>query len=522
MRKRIQIISAVVLISIITLLLAACTDDKANENQKNNNQASNNQTAQNEVKQAPKTEEPYELTYLTIGDQAAKPMQSDDRIIAEINKRLNIKLTVKIVPEGSTEKVNAAFASGDFPDVVSTYFPSNAVSQWINDGIIIPLNDYIDDLPTFKQNIEENNLQWTAVDGKYYGYPFVSGTKKSNYAVQYRGDWLEKLGIKPPETLDDFYNALKAVANKDTYGFTTNKPNPGDQFNAFNFVFFAYGLPYADYALDDKDNAVPIFEHPAFKQGIEYLRKLWDEKLIDPEFMAIDRPTKEQKFFQGKAGFMDGPLFRHVNRIESGVKKVDPAAKLAWISPPAGPDGKRGMSQKAKTGILTSVTTAAKNPKKAAEFIEFLLSREGKDLLELGIEGIHYTKDGETIKYNEAERAKDGFAENGWAHPLAWGNVTWPIDDNYLPQTEPARDRAVQSVEQASKYFVPNLVERRTKEEIELGSTVNDIYNQYFLNLVNGKLDIDKGIAELSEKWRQQGGDKILKAVNEAYKNSKK
>ncbi|UVI32845.1 extracellular solute-binding protein [Paenibacillus spongiae] len=512
MRKRKQIISTVVFISILTLLLAACGSDKDKENQ----------AAQNGEKQAANKEEPYELTYLTTGDQAAKPLQPNDRIIAEINKRLNIKLTVKIVPEGSIDKINAAFASGDLPDVVSTYFPKNAVSQWIDEGIIIPLNDYLDDMPTFKKDIEELGLQWTAVDGKYNGYPFVSGINKSNYAVQYRGDWLEKLGISPPETLDDFYHALKAVANKDTYGFTTNKPNAGDQFGAFNFVFFAYGLPYGDYALDGNDNVIPIFEHPAFKQGIEYLRKLWDEKLIDPEFMAIDRPTKEQKFFQGKAAFMDGPLFRHLNRIETGVQKVDPAAKLAWIAPPAGPDGKRGMPQKPKGGILTSVTTAAKNPQKAAEFIEFLLSREGKDLLELGIEGLHYTKDGDTIHYKEDERAKDGFAENGWAHPLAWGNVTWPIDDDYLPQTEPQRERAVQSVEEASQYFVPNLVERRTAEEIELGSTVNDIYNQYFLNLVNGKLDIDKGIAELSGKWRQQGGDKILKAVNEAYKNSKK
>ncbi|GGD64277.1 extracellular solute-binding protein [Paenibacillus nasutitermitis] len=514
MPRKIRIVSAMILISIISVMLSACggnqTDNNGGEAQKNNKDGQ---------KQA--AEEPYELTYLTTGDQAAKPLQPNDRIIAEINKRLGIKLTVKIVPEGSIDKINAAFASGDLPDVVSTYYPTNAVTQWIKEGLIVPLNDYLSDMPTFEKNIEEFNLQWTAVDGKYYGYPFIGGTR-SNYTVQFRGDWLEKLGIKPPDTLDEFYSALKAVSNKDTYGLTTNKPDAGNPFTAFNFVFFAYGLPYGDWALDSSDNAVPIFEHPAYKEGMVYLKKLWDEKLIDPEFMAIDRPTKEQKFYQGKAVFMDGPLFRHVNRIESSLQKVNPDGKLEWAAPPAGPDGKRGMAQKSKGGIFTAVTKEAKNPQKAAQFIEFLLSREGKDLLELGIEGIHYTKDGDKINYNEEERKKDGFADNGWAHPLAWGNVTWPIDDDYLPQTEPQRDRAQQSVELATQYFVPNLVPRKTDAEIELGSTVNDIYNQYFLDILSGKVEIDKGLAELSKKWRQQGGDEILKDVNEAYHSSKK
>lgn len=305
----------------------------------------------------------------------------------------------------------------------------------------------------------------------------------------------------------------------DTYGFSTNKPNPGETFNAFQFVFFAYGLPYADWALDEQGKVIPIFEHPAFRQGMAYLRKLMEEKLIEPEFMVNDRPMKEQKFFQGKIGFMEGPLFRHVSRIEGGLQKVNPEGKLGWTAPPAGPDGKRGMPVKPKGGLLTSITSASKHPEKAAELIEFLLSKEGRDLLQLGIEGIHYTGEGDQIVYNEAEREKDGFAANGWAHPLAWGNVTWPIDENYLPLIEPQRERAQQSVQLASQYIMPNLVNKKTEAEIRYSSVLNDIYNQYFLDMLSGKKDIDTGIEELSRKWREQGGDEILKEVSEAYES---
>ena len=467
-----------------------------------------------------------ELTYLTTGDQAAKPLQPGDRIIAEINNRLGIRLNVQIVPEGAVDKINAAFASGDLPDVVTTKFPAESVSQWISEGIIIPIDDYLGAMPTVKQKLE-NGLQWTAIDGKYYGYPFISQTDKSNYTIQFRADWLEKLGIEPPTTLDEFYEALKAVTTQDpdgngkddTYGFSTNKPNPGETFNAFQFVFFAYGLPYADWALDEQGKVIPIFEHPAFRQGMAYLRKLMEEKLIEPEFMVNDRPMKEQKFFQGKIGFMEGPLFRHVSRIEGGLQKVNPEGKLGWTAPPAGPDGKRGMPVKPKGGLLTSITSASKHPEKAAELIEFLLSKEGRDLLQLGIEGIHYTGEGDQIVYNEAEREKDGFAANGWAHPLAWGNVTWPIDENYLPLIEPQRERAQQSVQLASQYIMPNLVNKKTEAEIRYSSVLNDIYNQYFLDMLSGKKDIDTGIEELSRKWREQGGDEILKEVSEAYES---
>lgn len=51
--------------------------------------------------------------------RAAEAIQDNDRIIEAINEKLGIDLTVEIVPEANTEKVNVAMASGDFPDVVT-------------------------------------------------------------------------------------------------------------------------------------------------------------------------------------------------------------------------------------------------------------------------------------------------------------------------------------------------------------------------------------------------------------------
>lgn len=470
-------------------------------------------------------DEIVELTYLTTGDQAAKPIQNEDRIVAEINKRLGIRLNVKIVPQNAYDKINVAFASGDLPDVVTTQYPSDSVSQWIREGLIIPINDYLPAMPTIKERLEKS-LTWTAVDGNYYGYPFITQLERANNTIQYRADWLEKLGLKPPETLDEFYEVLKAVATKDpdgngkadTYGYTTTKPTGSGAIGGFNWVFYAYGLPYSDWALDGQGNVIPKFEHPSFKLGMAYLKKLMDEGLIEPEFMLNDTQMKDQKFFKGRVGVMDGALFRHVNRIETSLQKVDPNGRLGFTDPPSGPDGKRGMNSASKGGLLTAVTKEAANPEKAAKFIEFMVSPEGRELLQLGIEGVHFTRKDGKIEYIEAEREKDNFASGGWAHPLAWGNVTYPLESDYLPETEPQKERALNSVEIASRNIVPSLVKTTTKAEIEFNGIVNELYNQYFMNMLTGKIDIDKGTAELSQKWRAQGGENILKEVAEAYK----
>lgn len=468
---------------------------------------------------------PTKIVFLTPGDNAAMGIKPGDRIIAEINKRLNIDLEVKFVPENGFEKINVAMATGDLPDVVTINYPSPSLNQWISEGLLVPINDYLPVMPTVKEKLEKN-LKWTAVGGKYYGYPFIE--ERSNTTIAYRADWLETLGIKPPKTLDEFYQALKDIATKDpdkngkndTYGLTAQK---SAGFNtSFNFVFYAYGLPNGDWALDDSGKVVPIFEHAAFKQGVQYLRKLWDEKLIDPEFLLNDTQQREQKFYQGKVGFMAAPLFRHVSRLETSLQKVNPDGKLGYTAPPAGPDGKSGMVGTPKNGLFTAVTKNAKNPEKAAKFIEFMLSKEGRSLLELGLEGVHYTKQGDNIVYNEEERAKDGFAAKGWAHPLAWGSVVWPLTVNYLPQTEPQADRAKESVDIATKAMKPNLINTTTAEEIEMNGVLGELMNQYYIEMITGKRDIEAGIAELSKKWRDQGGAKVLDAVNKAYQEQSK
>lgn len=466
------------------------------------------------------------LRWLTTGDTAAKPIEENDRIIKAIEDKLGIDLVVEIVPEASVEKVNVAMASGSLPDIVTGAFGTSATEQWIKDGMVIALDDYLKDAPALKKRLDEE-YAWDLVNGKHYGVPFITQFKSANSLIVFRQDWLDKLGLKYPETLEEMKETLIAFTKKDpdgdgkenTYGYTAVKPSSGG--NPFEWVFFAYGIPYADYSLDKDGNVIPWFEDPAYIPAMKYIKELWDAGVVDPEIMLNTNPKKEEKFYQGKSGAMLAALFRHVNRIEGNLKQLYPDATIAYGMAPKGPDGKFGLSKQGKSGMYTCVTTACKAPDKAVALIDLLLSKEGQDLVRLGVEGVHYKKDGDKVVLNEEERGKDAFSPNGWAHALAWGVFFWPLESGYLPESEPARDRALESVELATACQVQNLVPIKTPLEVKNGGMLGDMVVQYFSDMLQGKIEIEAGVKKLSEEWRKQGGEEMLKELNEEYHKKK-
>ena len=74
-----------------------------------------------------------------------------------------------------------------------------------------------------------------------------------------------------------------------------------------------------------------------------------------------------------------------------------------------------------------------------------------------------------------------------------------------------------ESVALATDSQVKNLVNSRTAAEIEKASVVDDVFVQYFNDMIQGKISIEEGTKKLSEDWRSQGGDEILEAVNAIY-----
>ena len=161
-------------------------------------------------------EERTPITWLAPGDTAAQPIGENDRIIEYLNEKFGIDLTIKSTPEASIQPVNIAMASGDYPDIVTGVYGNSATQSWIDNEQVIPLNAYFEQNPSLAEWFVK--YDWSDVDGKYYGMPFMTQYNAANALICMRQDWLDNLNLTYPKTLEEMKNVIMAFTYNDPDG----------------------------------------------------------------------------------------------------------------------------------------------------------------------------------------------------------------------------------------------------------------------------------------------------------------
>ena len=87
---------------------------------------------------------------------------------------------------------------------------------FVASGAILPVSDYIDLMPNFKDKIAKWNLEpdidtLRQEDGKFYLLPGLHEKPWQDYSLAVRTDILEQLGPAVPKTWDELYTVLKAM-----------------------------------------------------------------------------------------------------------------------------------------------------------------------------------------------------------------------------------------------------------------------------------------------------------------------
>jgi len=107
-----------------------------------------------------------------------------------------------------------------------TYTP--AIISSIQSGMFWELDPYLDQFPNLSA-MNPQHYDNIRVDGKLYGIPQYRDIGRA--ALIFRKDWLDKLGLSVPTTVEEYYNVSKAMAFDDpdgdgqqnTYGFMLHK-----------------------------------------------------------------------------------------------------------------------------------------------------------------------------------------------------------------------------------------------------------------------------------------------------------
>jgi putative aldouronate transport system substrate-binding protein len=246
----------------------------------------------------------------------------DNRALQYIEDTLNVDITFAwVVPSDSfSDKLNLSIASGDIPDVMIV--DPIQLQQLTEAGAIEELTPYIekyanaDILENWAQT-EGVALQAATIDGKIMGIPNVQPQADAPIMAWVRQDWLDKLGLQGPETVDDIVAIARAFIEQDpdgngvndTYGLTgtLNPVQVPSNLHGFDAIFNAYGAFPELFYRNAEGQIIYGSLEPETKEALTRLAELYKEGVIDPEFATKNTDKSNEIVVGGRGGIMMGP-----------------------------------------------------------------------------------------------------------------------------------------------------------------------------------------------------------------------
>ncbi len=351
-------------------------------------------------------------------DNPTLPWMDSWLAVQEVQKVCNVELEVEALPSGSdfNTKCSLVLNTGEnCPDVILYRDTSSAeYSSLAMNGAIVPISDYADWTPEFNARVQEFGLQDAVdakklLDGKRYYMPRLYDKPFYDGGLIMRQDYLEAKGFDDPKTFDDLYEILKAYKEDypDSYPLTTlvapyvtyrmTMPSWGIRFGKSNAG--GGGALSWDY---DKQEWFPAAISDQARDFLGYFHKLYAEGLLDPEMAAtIPDDVWSGKLADGRAM----ATYAYYDQI-GGVEAASDIEgfKLQMYPPLEGPAGAHHQ-QKASVdvGIMFPASTAKRDDfEQVVRAIDKMFySEECSTIWCIGVEGVTYTMDGDTIVYND-------------------------------------------------------------------------------------------------------------------------
>ncbi|GLH96696.1 ABC transporter substrate-binding protein [Phytohabitans aurantiacus] len=334
------------------------------------------------------------------------PLKTDWLFWSELTKRTNIKLDPVAVPLSDyAQKRSVLIGAGDAPLLIpKTYRPDE--NSYVSSGAILPVSDYLDLMPNFKDKIEKWKLQpeidtMRQADGKFYLLPGVHEKPWADYSLAVRTDILQQLNLQIPKTWDEVYTMLKAMkqAYPALYPFSDRwgKPTPGGAF--FSNLGAAYGAPGGwtyQHATWDASTKKYFYTGASdkYKGWVEFVSKLVAEKLMDPESFTQDDDIARQKLANSKSFVIMCNAQTLVNDHRKDLAATNPKATIVKIPLPIGPEGEINPASRLENGMM--ISTKAKDSKNFVAMMQFVdwlwYSDEGQVFARLGVEGTTWVK----------------------------------------------------------------------------------------------------------------------------------
>lgn len=421
------------------------------------------------------------------------------------NEKSGYKVTYEMLPKDDPkQKISLILAGGDVPDLM-VMLTKEDYFKLAGQGAFLPLNDLLKKAPNYEKLVAKDVLDAAKVDGKLYALPIPTSSTATR-GLLFRTDLLTELNLKEPTTLDEYYQVFKTIKEKKgIIPFTLAASGADDIDYTTGPIAGAFGVATRTVV---KNNKLEFsYTQPEYKEFLTYMKKLYDEGLIDKEFAVLKTANVKEKIIGGQAA-SGIDAWWNFKPIAEALKTKMPNAAVKYLTLPVGPTGKSGIIQEPVVNKYFVVPKGAKNPEGAIEFFNYMASEDALKVQDYGLEGKNYKVDnGKVVQTLEESNA------------IGWRIV-------YQLMDTPANTVNRMNVKGFTPYYEPLLKDKQVREETYYAPSI-DAYDKKLTELITFKSEntvkFIMGARSLNEfddfvkEFNARGGTAAINAMNEWF-----
>lgn len=462
----------------------------------------------------------------------AKEAQENDRYVQELSRLFGHRIRYEWLDNaGWRQQMAMRLALRDVPDIiqtdaVETPFHPNTVQN----GIFLELNELLEQ---YGQHIVDNvpDEVWDnpriGMNGKIYGIP-VRKPVPDTMVVYYRKDWLDRLGMVPPETLDDYLAYFEAIKTNDVNG----NGDPDDEIpfivneslGKYNLLFFGYYgvFPTSWRVVDGK--LFPDIIHPDMMKPLALWRELYVKGYVNKDMFTMKNLDKEKTIHSNRAGMWIHEVQNMTSAWRSSYFAEPNEVRLDVLPGPVSLDGEyRLMPREPGFYRINAISAKSRHPELAMQLLNWAYSDDkDKELFfSFGIEGHNYTMEDGHVRFDpEAEPNKSKKQASYFQVMIN------PSGDNrmnpLLIELSPQKELMRKGIEVAGRaaYDTPDKnmpALNALLQNPELGDQIGSLFADMFTRVVTGQTPVETAFESFVSEWRASGGDEAIREANDWY-----
>lgn len=237
--------------------------------------------------------------------------------------------------------VSMAISMGSLPDIM-VVSSQDEVEQLVGAGLIEDLtesyNNCISDrIRKMYESYGDSLKDMVTYDGKIMALPETNITDGPNL-VWLRKDWMDKLGLSEPHTIDDVVNIVKHFISEDPGNNrvdTSGKPNTvglavdtdvtgecgySSEF-LLDIIFACFGAYPKQWIMNDDGEIVYGSVTDEAKEALSYINSLYNQGVIDNDFLLRTSTNICELIENGLCGSFFGPWWAPNNPLANAVSR---------------------------------------------------------------------------------------------------------------------------------------------------------------------------------------------------------